>query len=143
MNQKYTQLFVRMSVGTGFLSAVADRFGFWGKPGSPGTSWGNWENFVVYSNKINSFVPPNIGEFLAVVATVLEVILALMLLIGYKTRLAAISSGTLLTFFAIAMTISFGIKPTLSYSVWVGASACFLLATIKFYNFSLDNSLNK
>lgn len=143
MNQKYLQLFVRLSVGTAFLSAVADRFGLWGKPGSSNTSWGNWENFVTYSNKINFFVPANIGEFLAAFATVLEVILALLLLIGYKTKLAAISSGVLLTTFAIAMTLSFGIKPSLSYSVWVDASACFLLATVSIYDFSLDKSLNK
>ena len=142
MNQKYLQLFVRLSVGTGFLSAVADRFGFWGEPGSPNASWGNWENFVLYSNKINFFVSADMGEFLAIVATVLEVVLALMLIIGYKTRIAAISSGVLLTFFAVAMTIAFGIKPTLSYSVWIDASACFLLATVNNFDFSVDKSIN-
>ncbi len=55
MNINYVQLFVRIAVATAFLSAVADRFGYWGKPGSPNVSWGNWEQFLIYSNKLNFF----------------------------------------------------------------------------------------
>ena len=87
MNQKYIQLFVRMAVATAFLSAVADRFGFWGGPGSVNASWGNWENFPKYRNKLNFFVPEQLGELLAITATILEVVFALFLLIGYKHEL--------------------------------------------------------
>jgi putative oxidoreductase len=143
MNQKYIQLFVRVAVATAFLSAVADRLGYWGGPGSPNASWGNWENFLVYSNQLNFFVSEQLGELLAITATVLEVVFALLLLIGYKTQATAILSGILLTLFAMAMTVAFGIKSTFTYSVWIGASACFLLATINMYNYSLDNYKQK
>lgn len=39
-NQKYIQLVVRIAVASAFLSAVADRLGYWGPPGSPNASWG-------------------------------------------------------------------------------------------------------
>lgn len=139
MNQKYVQLFVRIGVATAFLSAVADRFGVWGPAGSSNATWGNWGNFVEYSNSLNFFVPPAIGEFMAITATGLEIVFALLLLMGYKTRTISYASGSLLLLFALSMTISFGIKPTFDYSVWIGVGACFLLGTVKEYSFSLDS----
>ncbi|MEB2774327.1 DoxX family protein [Algoriphagus sp. D3-2-R+10] len=143
MNQKNIQLFVRIAVATAFLSAVADRLGFWGEPGSANASWGNWEHFLVYSNKLNFFVPPEVGGLLAIIATALEILFALLLLIGYKTKFISFASGILLVLFAVTMTLAFGIKSTFAYSVWIGASACFLLGTVNQYAYSLDNYLKK
>jgi len=139
----YSQLFVRVAVATAFLSAVADRLGFWGAPGTANASWGNWANFVAYSNQLNFFTPAAMGNVLAIGATVLEVVLALLLLIGYRTRLAALLSGGLLTIFALTMTLSFGIKVTFNYSVWVGASACFLLGSYRAFAISVDAYLER
>lgn len=136
-----SQLFVRLAIATAFLSAVADRLGYWGSPGGPNIAWGKWENFMIYSNQLNFFVPESAGELLAITATVLEVVFGFLLLIGYKTRLTAYLSGALLTLFALTMTLSLGIKSTFNYSVWVGAGAAFLLATVPVYNFSIDNLL--
>ena len=97
----YSQLFVRVAVATAFLSAVADRLGFWGAPGTANASWGNWANFVTYSNQLNFFAPASMASLLAIAATVLEVVLAILLLIGYRTRLAALLSGGLLIIFAL------------------------------------------
>ena len=36
---------VRIALAVAFLSAVADRFGMWGPPGSKGVAWGNIENY--------------------------------------------------------------------------------------------------
>lgn len=138
LHQKYIQLFVRLAVATAFLSAVADRLGLWGPPGSVYASWGNWENFLIYSNSLNFYVPGFVGEILAIGATILEIVFAIFLIIGYKTKLSAIASGVLLLIFAITMTLAFGIKSTFTFSVWIGASACFLLATIETYNYSID-----
>ncbi|WP_270087160.1 hypothetical protein [Sphingobacterium sp. SYP-B4668] len=143
MNTSFIQLFTRFAVATAFLSAVADRFGYWGAPGSADVVWGNWENFVAYSNQLNFFAPTWAGIFFAVSATVLEVLLAILLLIGYRIRLAAIGSGVLLVLFALSMTLSLGIKSTFNYSVWVGVSACFLLASIPTYLYSIDHYLAK
>jgi uncharacterized membrane protein YphA (DoxX/SURF4 family) len=136
-----SQLFLRIALAASFLSAVADRFGFWGAPGEAGVNWGSWENFLAYSNTVNSFVSEPVGAFLAVIATALEIIIPILLLIGFKLRLAAISSGVLLTLFAIGMTISFGIKPSLDYSVWTGAAGSFLLSAIPSYEYSVDSRL--
>ena len=109
MNSKFeqgSQVFMRLAIGTAFLSAVMDRFGLWGPPGSPNVSWGDWESFLGYSNAINFYAPALLGSFLAIVATVLEVILAVMLMIGFKTRLAALGSGILLTLFGIPMVFA-------------------------------------
>ncbi|MBT1690298.1 DoxX family membrane protein [Dawidia soli] len=135
------QLFLRLALSISYLSAVADRFGLWGAPGSPGVSWGNWQNFLAYSNSVNGFLPPSLGNILAAVATALEVILPVLLLIGYKTRLASVASGILLLLFAVAMTISFGIKAPLNYSVWTAAAASFLLSVLPIYPYSIDQAV--
>ena len=137
MKQRFTQLFLRIAVATTFLSAVADRIGLWGKY----ASWGNWENFLEYSNKLNFYAPELLKEPLAVTATVLEVIFASLLLIGYKTKVTANLSGLLLIVFAVTMTFAFGINSTFAYSVWIGAGACFLLANVEKYDYSLDKYL--
>lgn len=139
----FSQFFLRIALSFSFLSAVADRFGFWGLPGSDGVVWGNWENFVNYSNAVNSFVPKSFNEILAILATALELILPLFLLIGYKLKQVAFLSGMLLLAFGLSMTISFGIKPPFDYSVWTGAGASFLLSAIGCYSFSVDEWLKK
>lgn len=139
----FSQLFLRIALSFSFLSAVADRFGFWGLLGSQGVVWGNWQNFVDYSNSVNSFLPKSVAEVLAIFATALEIILPLLLLIGYKVKQVAYASGLLLLAFETSMTISFGIKAPLDYSVWTGAGACFLLGSIGNFRYSLDEILKK
>jgi hypothetical protein len=48
---------LRIALALAFLSAVADRFGLWGKPGSPGVSWANMTQFNAYVAKLNWFLP--------------------------------------------------------------------------------------
>lgn len=124
---KRVQLVFRLAIAFSFLSAVADRFGFWGAAGSPGVSWGNWQNFVAYSNQLNAFASPQIGAFLAAIATFLEILFALLLVVGYQLRLTALASAALLFVFALSMTFSIGIKAPFDYSVWTSATACLLL----------------
>lgn len=137
----FAQIFLRIALSVSFLSAVADRFGMWGQPGSLSVVWGNWENFLSYSNSVNSFIPAALGEPLAIAATAFEIVLPILLLIGYKTKTAAMASGVLLAGFGLAMTISFGIKAPLDYSVFTAAAAAFLLAAVGDYAFSLDRLL--
>lgn len=141
--QTFAQLFLRIALSVSFLSAVADRLGYWGAPGSPFVSWGNWGNFVTYSNSVNSFVPSQLGEGLALFATVLEVLLPLFLLFGYKIKIASFATGVLLLSFGLAMTLSFSVKAPLDYSVFTGAGAAFLLGTIGHYKYSIDHLLSK
>lgn len=137
----FAQLFLRIALAVSFLSAVADRFGFWGKPGSPFVAWGNWENFLSYSNSVNGFVPELLSQPLAITATFFEIALSVLLIAGYKTKIAALASGILLAGFGLAMTISFGLKAPLDYSVFTASAAAFLLAGIERYAYSADNLL--
>lgn len=130
--QEIAVLFVRLSLAGGFLSAVASRLNLWGRHSS------GWDNFVAYTGEVNSFLPKTIIPVLAVLTTISETVLALLLLFGYKTRYAALGAGILTTLFTLAMTYSFGIKEALDYSVFAFCSAGFLLATMPYYKWSID-----
>src|SRR5262249_55933383 len=44
---------LRVGLAAAFLSAVADRFGLWGQPGSRGVSWGDMAHFYDYTAEVN------------------------------------------------------------------------------------------
>ncbi len=134
------QLFLRVALSVSFLSAVADRLGFWG---TQNVAWGNWKNFVAYSQTVNSFANPQTNNILAIIATVLETALPILLLTGYKIKFAAFASGVLLLSFALTMTFSFGIKPSLDYSVWTAAAASFSLSAFNNFRYSIDYLIGK
>jgi putative oxidoreductase len=136
--QAIISLYLRCAIGFSLLSAVADRFGLWGLPGDKGVAWGNWENFVNYTHTLNFFVSQQIAYLLAIIATILEIALGMMLIIGFYTRFAAIGAGVLTTLFALTMWLALGIKAPLDYSVFVDSAASFLLATILYYKWSVD-----
>jgi len=50
-------LLLRIAIALAFLSAVADRFGLWGRPGKQGVSWGDLAHFNAYVTKLNWFLP--------------------------------------------------------------------------------------
>ncbi|WP_461532290.1 DoxX family protein [Sinomicrobium sp.] len=133
-------LLLRLGLAATMLSAVADRFGLWAAKIS---TWGTWNNFLEYTASVNSFAPVGLIPFLAQSATVLEIVLGVLLIVGYKTRWAALGTAILTLAFALAMSLSFGIKAPLDYSVWVDCSAAFLLACIPNYKWSIDELLQK
>ena len=120
--------FLRIALTASYLSAVADRFGFWGAPGSPGVAWGTWDAFVAYVAHLNAFAPPAVFPLLAVAATALEVVIPIGLLVGWRLRLFAFASGLLATLFFTTMVIANGFKGPLDYSVFTVAAASFYLA---------------
>ncbi len=124
---KIIEWFLRISLSAGFLSATADRFGFWSKEISV---WGNWENFVAYTKVLNPLLPVSIIPVLAIIATGLEIVLGIFLLTNFKTELIAKLSGFLLLLFGISMLISVGIKPSLDYSVFTASAGAFALSVI-------------
>lgn len=131
-HQDTATFLLRIALAIGFLSAVFSRLGLWGEYSS------GWQNFIAYTGKVNSFAPKNSIPVIAILSTVLETLFALMLLIGYKTRLAATGAAILTLLFALAMTYSFGVKDPLDYSVFVFSAAAFLLATMPQYRWSID-----
>jgi putative oxidoreductase len=123
-----SRLFLRLSIAGGFLSAVADRFGVWGAPGTPNVAWGAWVPFVEYAAKLNWFAPAPIVSFLAWAATFAETVLAVGLIVGWQLRWFALGSGLLLLSFALTMALALGIKAPLNYSVFAASAGAFFLA---------------
>jgi len=123
-----SEFFLRSALSASYLSACADRFGFWGAPGEQGVAWGNWQHFIDYVAVLNWFVPASFHSALGWAATVAEVVIAVGLLLGWKLREFATASGILLFLFALTMTLANGFKPPLDYSVWTASAASFFLA---------------
>ena len=105
---KFATVFLRLALGAGFLSAVADRFGLWGAYGQPNVAWGDFARFVAYTTKLNSFVPTAMIPPTAWIATAAETLLGVLLIVGWKTREAALASGVLLSLFALTMAAAGG-----------------------------------
>jgi uncharacterized membrane protein YphA (DoxX/SURF4 family) len=135
MKVKMIKLFLRLSIGAGFLSAVADRFGFWNAQVS---AWGNWKNFLAYTQSLNPLIPISFIPFVGWASTLLEIIFGVCLIIGFKTSFIAKLSGWLLLIFALAMTFSRSIKAPLDYSVFAASAAAFALSLIKEKFFEVD-----
>ena len=121
---------VRLALAAAFLSAVADRFGLWGPPGTEGDVWGNIENYESYVALLNWLAPAAMIPFLGWAATVAEIVIAAGLLIGWQLRWFALAAGLLLSLFAVTMIGAMSVKPPLDYSVFSAASAAFLLFAV-------------
>jgi hypothetical protein len=85
-----SSVFLRLALGISFLSAVADRFGFWGVYGQPNVAWGNYARYVAYTAKLNWFLPAATIPALAIIATAAEILFGLLLVLGWKTRTIAL-----------------------------------------------------
>ncbi|BDU26021.1 DoxX family membrane protein [Flavobacterium sp. GSB-24] len=134
-------LILRIVLAITMLSAVADRFGLWGAPGSNAVAWGNWDNFVMYTQTLNPYANKATAEILGIAATFFEVILSLLLIFGFKTRIAALGTAFLLFFFGFAMAVSVSVKAPLDYSVWTSAASALLLANIGKTSYAVDNRI--
>lgn len=130
MNKKvdYFSLFARIAIGMSFLSAVADRIGLWTPVlGHENIVWGNMDNFIAYTGVLVPWVPKLILPFLAWAVTFAEVVLGVLLIIGYRQRIVALLSGVLLLTFAFSMLFFSSLKAPLDYSVFTAAACSFLL----------------
>jgi uncharacterized membrane protein YphA (DoxX/SURF4 family) len=77
---------------------------------------------------VNSFLPSSLAPALAVIATAAEGLLGIALILGIFRRPVAIASAVLFALFGGAMTLSFGVKAPLDYSVFVDFAAAFILS---------------
>lgn len=121
-----TSIILRWTLSLTLLSAVADRLGWWGAPGTQNVSWGDWAHFVSYTARVNSFLPSSWAPCLALLATVAETILGGALLLGISPRVVALACAGLFALFAGAMTLSLGVKAPLNFSVFAAAAALLL-----------------
>ena len=137
-----SSLVLRLGLGLGCLSAVADRFGLWGAFGEPNVEWGNYSRFLDYTHSLNWYWPAGMIPALGTVATGAEILFGLLVLVGWHTRIAARLSGLLLIVFATSMTVALGAKSVLNYAVLTGIGGSFLLANCTFFPFSVDELLS-
>ncbi|SFW79478.1 DoxX family protein [Chitinophaga sancti] len=133
------QLFLRLSLGLGFLLPVMDRFGWLGAAGINGNAWGNWGNFVSYTHSLMPYLSELPAKIMAIFATFGEIIFGIALLIGFKVRIAAFGSFLLTLTFALSMFIFSGPRIPFNYSVFVVSAASLLLAYIPDYKWGISN----
>ncbi len=117
-------LYTRIAVGAAFLSAVASRFGLWDRT----LDLKHFANFIEYAAEVNSFLPRTAIPCVAVLATVFETSLGILLIVGLWPRWVSLGSAILLAMFGTAMAISFGLKSPMDYSVFSASGASVLLA---------------
>jgi uncharacterized membrane protein YphA (DoxX/SURF4 family) len=123
-SKRWAVVYVRIALGTAFLSAVAARFGLW--KGDFGLR--HFSGFLDYAGQVLSFLPPVLVPPLAWIATALETTLGILLICGIALRWASLASSVLLACFGISMAISFGLQSPMDYSVFSASAAALLLA---------------
>ena len=76
-----------------------------------------------------SLFPSSLTVSFAWAGTVAETLFGILLLAGFKTRMASVLSGLLLLSFALGMATGLGIKTPFDYSVF-SAARCGLLTRV-------------
>lgn len=131
------QLITRLALGVGFILPISDRLGLLGAAGSPGVAWGNWPNFVTYTNQILPFLNPSLANVAALLATAAEIVFGIGLVLGIRVREMALGSAALTAVFGVFMAIFLGPKAPFDYPVFVFTGAALLLACFDEYKWSL------
>jgi uncharacterized membrane protein YphA (DoxX/SURF4 family) len=127
---RLAEMWARVALGSAFLSSVADRFGLWGSYGHKNVSWGDFAHFVQYTGMVNSFLPARMIPALAWMATCAETVFGVCLILGIYRRIVAVGSAALLLMFALAMSVSLGVKSAIDYAVFSASSSAFLLVAM-------------
>jgi hypothetical protein len=122
-------LFARVALSAAFLSSIADRFGVWGRPGTPSVIWGDFQRFVAHVDMLLPMLPRGLAPAVAWLATVVESALAFSLLVGLRTRTMGVVTACLLFLFAVVTAQSpAGLHAVLTSSVLSAAGAAMLLS---------------
>jgi putative oxidoreductase len=135
----YLQLILRLALGIGFILPVSDRPGYLGAPGAKGVSWGNWNNFVIYTNSLTPFLNNTFANIAGIIVTTTEIVFGIGLIIGYKTAYMAVGSALLTAIFAISMAMFLGILAPFNYPVLVFTGAAWLLSKTDRFKWSIDD----
>ncbi|OHU75644.1 hypothetical protein, partial [Mycobacteroides chelonae] len=109
-------------------SAVADRFGWWAPLGRG--SWGSMGAFAAYTHQLVPFASGWLLSVIVWASTAAEVILGVLLLIGWRPKLVGAATCLLLIMFGTSMAVSIGLEAPFSYSVFSAASAAAAYAVL-------------
>lgn len=140
---KIPQLLLRGALGLTFLTPVFDRLGILGPAGTGNIEWGNWENFINYTSTLMPYLDRSATNIMGGIATASEFLIAVLLIIGFKTKYAALGSCLLTFTFILFMATSVGIQKPINYGVFVASTASLLLAHVSNYKWSIDHLLKK
>lgn len=86
------------------------------------------------------FLVRPVANVMAIIATTGELVFAVMLIVGYKIKLAAIGSFLLTLAFARCMFAFANYRGPFNYSVFVVSTSSLLLATLPAYKWSIEAS---
>ncbi|TKC63682.1 DoxX family protein [Pedobacter hiemivivus] len=140
---KVPQLLLRGALGITFLTPVLDRLGILGPIGTGNIEWGNWGNFINYTSTLMPYLSRPMVDVMGGIATFSEFTIAVLLIIGFKTKYAAIGSSLLTLTFILFMATSVGIQKPINFGVFTASAASLLLSYIPIYKWSIDNLLHK
>lgn len=138
-----TQLLLRYSIGIGFLLPVIDRLGYFGASGEANVIWGDWTDFLAYTHQLMPYVSIKTASFFGFLATIIEILCGILLLVGYKVRYAALASFGLTLIFAFSMMFFLHFRSPFNFSVLVVSFSSLLLATLSCFPWSIDAYLGK
>lgn len=113
-----------VALGVELVLSVADRFGVLGAPGEPGISWGSWGDFTTYTGILLPWAPDALVTGAAVMATLAEVGLGVVLILGPQWRWAGKLTAGMLLCYLIAMltTVDFGEVARYGVVIQIGAA---------------------
>ena len=137
------QLLLRLALGFGFILPVLDRMGYFGNPGDSNVAWGDWSNFIAYTNQLMPYIDLSTAFYFGLTATVLELLFGISLISGYKVKYIALGSFVLTLIFALSMMFFIHFRAPFNFSVFVVSFSSLLLSTLPNYPWSIDDYLNK
>ena len=112
-----------------FAGAVADRFGVYGPPGAAGVSWGSWAAFTDYTATLLPAALNPLARPAAVLATAVEVGLAVTLLLGWQRRWVGKATAGLLTVYLVTTWVALGPAEVARYAVPILIGGALLVST--------------
>ena len=139
----FAALGARLALGASFLYSIADRFGFLGPPGVPNVSWGTFARFTAYVGLLNGYLPKPVIPGLAVMESIVELSLAILLIVGFSLRWVSYASALLLLSFAVTMTFALGVGAPLGYSVFTASAAALMVGAEGSERWSIDALLKR
>ena len=119
--------FAKVSLAISYLSAVFDRFGFWGHLGETGVSWGSMTNFFKHVSTLCPWAPESMIPVIGWVITVLEAIIAFCYIINLKNKIINTANIFILILFILSMSLFQSVKMMINFSVMVCCASALLI----------------
>lgn len=126
-------LYLRLVLASGLLAAAGARFGFIAAPAG-------WDALTRWTTRLWGLAPASVQPLLGWVVLAIQIVLGLLLLVGFRTRQMALATGVLLAAAAIAMAWRAGIQAPWYAGVFAYAGVAFTLAALGPGRISIEKS---